>query len=193
MIDTNEHYFDNMDNSDFQRETKELFFGTPLWNEVGPESIGSVSTVKRQLYSSTTSYGRGKLILLSLYPNIASTVNFSLKIPAGLTAEYIEDLHEQFEYFAHKVKVTETTDSIEVELTKDISLASEEDFMFLLWAATEAWMLLHKADSFSVLTKESDLDDSTEAIESFMSEPDYDGYWIDFNLGFDLEAFLLTQ
>jgi len=182
-----------MDNSDFQRETKELFFGTPLWNEVGPESIGSVSTVKRQLYSSTTSYGRGKLILLSLYPNIASTVNFSLKIPAGLTAEYIEDLHEQFEYFAHKVKVTETTDSIEVELTKDISLASEEDFMFLLWAATEAWMLLHKADSFSVLTKESDLDDSTEAIESFMSEPDYDGYWIDFNLGFDLEAFLLTQ
>lgn len=195
MIDPTEHYLNSKEDQltaskDFHRDSKEHFFGSPIWHEDGPESIGSVITMKRRLYSNTTSYGRGKLILLSLHPQIeeAATDIFSLEIPESFSSDITSILKPKpGVHLEQKDKRT-----ISIKLDSDPFSAKEEDFISLIYTAVQGWLLLN-GHTVQELCEKAGLSERSDEVEAFIADPQDRDQWIDFNLGFDLECFLLPD
>jgi len=185
---------DHSINEEIQRETKELFLGSPIWAKDGPETLGSIITMKRQLYSNHTSYGRGKLIMLSLYPSIDTSTKLTLELHKDFLIKDIEKFKEFAAIAEEKVIVRISLAKTETgEVSFRPAKQEEEDFIVLLACAIESWMLINNISSVKELCEEAELDAFFEEIKAFMDNPTDPETWISFDLGYDLESFMTTK
>jgi len=169
------------------RETKEEFIGSPLWKEDGPDAIGSVMTMKRQLYSNKTTYGRGKLISQSLNSTHQELDYFTLKIPQDFPLQNLDHIVkavEQLPSITLGVAITNPKDSRIRVITHDYS---EEGYMHLIYSALFAWLEFNN-QTIEELCENNGLDEHILELEDFLEDPFDSDSWISFNLGFDLET-----